>query len=83
MARNNISPIFYTIKYLQDLIPHLKKNNTNMAYSLRKSCFTLSALLTQPTCQALLKFFFTSIWAHKPLQCTESASEKVLVTLNL
>lgn len=54
-----------------------------MSYSLHKSCFTMSALLMQYICQALLKFFLMYILAHKPLQCTDIASGNVLVTLNL
>lgn len=54
-----------------------------MSYSLPKSHFTMSALLMQYICQALLKFFLMYILAHKPLQFTGIASGNVLVTLNL
>lgn len=59
------------------------KKNTNMSYSLHKSCFIMSAPLMQYICQALLKFFLMYILAHKPLQWTDIASGTVLVTLNL
>lgn len=54
-----------------------------MSKSLHKSCFTISALLIHYICQTLLKLFLMWILAHKPLQCTDSASGNVLVTLTV
>lgn len=54
-----------------------------MSHPLHKSCFTMSALLMQYICRALLKSLLMYILAHKPLHCTAITSGSVLVTLNL